>query len=169
MRQDWLVAVTNPNNERRATRGLEDAGFECWWPIRVVDVRVGPSRERRPREFPAFPGYVFVRQVTARSWHDMIGIDGIRSVLCDPVSFVPRRVSDAEVQRVRMQLAPLAQSQAIVTLPIGSPVLITEGPLAGLRGLLTAIMSGGAAEVAMDLLGRSTAVQMDYGKLEGVG
>lgn len=163
---DWLVAVVNPNCERRATQGLDAAGFEVWWPVRLVQVRVGPKREKRDREFPAFPGYLFVR--SARSWHGMLGVDGLKAVLCDPISFAPHRVSDAEIERVRTQLAPLAQSQAVVTMPLGSHVTIQEGPLAGVRGLLTAITRGGAAEVAVDLLGRSTALQIDYSKLEKV-
>jgi len=156
----WFAAWTRSHCEQLVHDQLIGKGFHSFLPtIRIWSRRAGV---RHLVPLPMFPGYVFIRHsMDKHSYVEVLKTRGIVRVLGErwdrlaPVSDVEM---DAIERIVNAELPVLAHPY----LREGHRVRITDGPLAGVEGILEYIKPHkGILVVSVNLLHRSVAVEMD--------
>ena len=140
----WYAIRVKSNRERITAQSLEGKGFEVCLP--------------RYSDTPLFPGYVFSRFDPHRRL-PILTIPGVVHI----VSFggVPQPVEESEMIAL---LGILKSGLPVVPypiLPVGQPVCLKKGPLAGLCGVILSHKQGARFVVSVTLLQRSVAVEVD--------
>jgi transcription antitermination factor NusG len=148
----WYALSTKSNHERAARAALCAHGFDTFLPS--LQVRSQWSDRVRMIDRPLFPGYLFARAVCPAPFLDCAGVTGIL-----PSALAPLAVPDLEIEAVRRMISsPFAVAVEYVT---GDKVTIRSGPLAGVSGVV--LRRGGRARlvVAVEILRRAVAVEID--------
>jgi transcriptional antiterminator RfaH len=155
----WYVVSVKLRRERFAATQLARHGVEVFLPcLRVL----GPVAEVRP----LFPGYLFARLVLARDWARVAWTPGVRRLVAFEAEAPP--LPDDAVAFLRRQ----ADTAGIIVarprpLPVGCRVRLTDGPLAGLAGIIENPPDArGRVSILMDILRRRTRVSVDVTCLE---
>ena len=152
----WYAAYTCANHERRVADQLAQRSMEHFLPT-FESVRRWKDRRMR-LELPLFPGYIFVRL----SLRDRFRVLQIPSV----VRFVgfgggPTALSDQEIDILRASLLPALGASPHPYLKVGKKVRIVSGPLEGTEGILLRRKNGLRVVVAIDLIQRAAAIEVD--------
>jgi transcription antitermination factor NusG len=105
-----------------------------------------------------FPGYVFCR-VNPQARLPLLTAPGVISLVgCGKI---PEPIPDGEIERIRR----MVQSGLLVTpwpfLQLGQTVLIEQGPLAGVEGILEEVKGKCRLIVSINLLRRSVGAEVD--------
>jgi len=156
----WYVVSVKLRRERFAAVELARRDVEVFLP-RLRFARRATSLVR-----PVFPGYLFARLLLPRHWTRVAWTPGVRRL----VTFegeAPSVPEDA-IAFLRAQAGP---DGVIVArprpLPVGHRVRVTDGPLAGLVGIIENPPDGrGRVSVLMDILRTQTRVAIDVRSLE---
>lgn len=127
----WRVFSVRPRAEKRVAERLAAAGLEVVLPLRVA-LHQWSDRKRRVA-VPLFPGYVFA-QVDERERLDALATDGV--VRTVGFGGTLAAVSDAEVTLLQALANAPEQAEAVAreAFPAGAAVVLTNGPLKGVRG-----------------------------------
>lgn len=127
----WRAFYTRPRNEKKVAERLRDRGIDVCLPLRTV-LRQWSDRKQKVQE-PLFPAYLFAH----------VGERDRIAVLQDPgvvttVSFGGRvaEVRDEEIRTLRALegLPGGAEARVVDAAPPGSAVIVTNGPMKGVRG-----------------------------------
>jgi transcription antitermination factor NusG len=156
----WYVVAVKLRRERFAATELARRGVEVFLP------RLALARRGVQRVGALFPGYLFTRLVLPSDWSRVVWTPGVRRL----VTFegdAPALPPDA-VAFLRAQAGP---DGVIVArprpLPVGHRVRVTDGPLAGLVGIIENPPDArGRVSVLMDILRTQTRVSIDVAFLE---
>ncbi|TVR60853.1 MAG: UpxY family transcription antiterminator [Gemmatimonadales bacterium] len=164
-RPHWFALRTRARHEKKVVRQLEGAGIQAFGALARVE-RDWTDRTRAV-EMPLFPGYVFVH-TTLRDPGAVLrwpgAVEFVRS------RGVPRPVRPDEMEAV-MTLARGVTAQGKLPsqedyLAVGTPVVVVEGPFAGLTGVLTEHRGRRRMVVKLDSLrqARGVSVPTEYVK-----
>jgi transcriptional antiterminator NusG len=156
----WSVVWTHSNSERLVEDQLKGKGFEIFLPMMKSWSRRRGAQTSIAQ--PMFPGYVFVRHAIDKCRYvEMLKARGVVRVLGDRWD-CPASVPDDEIAAIRQVVAagvPVLPHQFLTE---GQRVRISDGPLAGLEGILIATKpQKGLLVVSVDLLQRSVAVEVE--------
>lgn len=152
----WFALTVEPNRERTAERALRNHGFEAYLPM--YRVRRHWSDRIKESDTVLFPGYVFCNF----SYVDKLRVlqsAGVRSIVSSGREPVP--VAAAEISALRALVASGRPILAWPYLPIGETVVIREGPLASLRGVILRAKNSWRAVVSVHALNCSVSVELD--------
>lgn len=159
-RDAWHVLWTHSHCEDVVSEQLTARGFHPFLPkVETWSRRAG---KRRLSARPMFPGYVFLNDVLDKAAHcDVRKARGLVRVLGDGWDR-PALVPDEEMQGIRRLAAARVPAFDHPYLREGRRVLIVDGPLAGLDGVLVkADPARGLLVLSVHLLQRSVAVEVD--------
>lgn len=152
----WYAAYTCANREKRVAAELQARTVEHFLPL-YSSVR--RWKDRRVRlDFPLFPGYVFVR-LALRDRQRVVQIPSVVRLV--GFNGLPAALPDTEMEIMRSGLSGRLRAEPHPFLTIGRHVRITGGPFAGLEGVLKRGKSNLRVVVALDLIRRSVAVEVD--------
>jgi transcriptional antiterminator RfaH len=149
----WQVVATRRHKERAAQAAVELLGVPTYlpllqqWPRPAVGAEIGPM----------FPGYLFA-YVTPRDVHPVGRTGGVRGF----VNFggAPARLDDAVVDFLRSREDADGVIRA-APLPLGSEVVITDGPLRGFIAVVERRLSARQRVLLLlDILQRQTRVEL---------
>ena len=152
--------------ERIELHGMQDRFGEVLVPTEeVVEMRGGQKR-RSERKF--FPGYVLVQmEMDDETWHlvkevpKVLGFIGGSSDRPAPIS---DKEADQILQRVR---EGVDKPRPKVLFEPGEVVRVTDGPFNDFSGVVEAVnYEKNRLQVAVQILGRSTPVELDFGQVE---
>jgi transcriptional antiterminator NusG len=152
--------------ERIERMGLQDKFGEILVPTEeVVEMKEG-SKRRSERKF--FPGYVLVQmEMDDETWHlvkevpKVLGFIGGSSDRPAPIS---DKEADQILQRVR---EGVDKPRPKVLFEPGEVVRVTDGPFNDFSGVVEAVnYEKSRLQVAVQILGRSTPVELDFGQVE---
>lgn len=152
--------------ERIKLHGLEDKFGEIMVPTEeVVEMREGQKR-RSERKF--FPGYVLVQMdMDEDTWHlvkevpKVLGFIGGSSDKPAPIS---NREADQILQRVQ---EGVDKPRPKVLFEPGEVVRVVDGPFNDFNGVVEHVnYEKSRLRVAVQILGRSTPVELDFGQVE---
>lgn len=152
--------------ERIKLRGLQDKFGKIMVPTEdVVEMREGQKR-RSERKF--FPGYVLVQmELDEETWHlvkevpKVLGFIGGSSDRPAPIS---DREADAILQRVE---EGAEKPRPKVLFEPGEVVRVTDGPFNDFSGVVENVnYEKNKLRVAVQILGRSTPVELDFSQVE---
>lgn len=130
--QVWRVFYTFPRAEKKCEQRLLDQNIEAYLPKHTV-VRQWSDRKKKIVE-PLFRNYIFAH-VDERQRLDVLQTDGI--VRCVSFQGKPAVVQDEEIEQLRLALEKGDGFAVVDYVPrpkIGAKVVVTEGPMRGLRG-----------------------------------
>ena len=175
MAQQWYVVHAYSNYEHKVKSsleerikryGLEDKFGEILVPTEeVVEMREG-QKLRSERKF--FPGYVLVKmEMDDETWHlvkevpKVLGFIGGSSDKPAPIS---EREADAILNRVQ---EGADKPRPKVLFEPGEVVRVIEGPFNDFNGVVEHVnYDKSKVRVAVQILGRSTPVELDFGQVE---
>jgi transcriptional antiterminator RfaH len=137
----WFVVYCKPHKEDFAQQHLGARGVEVFLP----KLRLPEYVERRRRIVPLFPNYAFVRIDPGRDLYTVLWSPGVSRFVNGHGE--PATVADEVVAFLRRQADPDIRA--------GQRVEITEGPFAGLAGIIQRPPNAkGRVRVLMQLLNR---------------
>lgn len=157
-RRRWYVLHTKSRFENKVLDRLNQKGAEVFLPRHLVLSR---RRDRRKMIWvPLFPGYLFVRTPPTPAAHVAV-LKTAGAVRLIGNNSEPIPVADATVDSLRI----LSEArQPLVTgtrFRRGQPVIVMNGPLAGVRGEFVRYRNNARVVVRLSLLGQHTATEVD--------
>ncbi len=164
---NWFALLTRSNFEQSVYTSITGKEIDAFLP------RTRKKSQRKDRklmiEVPLFRGYLFVRSTLEPA--DQLKIlktTGAVRLLGNTRGPVP--VPDSQINA--LQLMANANVDLItgdsILLQKGDPVMILEGPMAGLRGEFSRHKGKGRVIIKIDLLGQYAGVEMSGGNVEKV-
>lgn len=152
----WYAAYICANHEKRVAAELQARTVERFLPL-YSSVRRWKDR-RVNLELPLFPGYVFVRLAL----RDRLRVLQVPSVV-QLVGFGghPAALPNEEIEALRTGLGQSLNAQPHPFLKVGKRVRITNGPFAGLEGVLKRKKNSLRVVVSVELIQRSIVVDVD--------
>lgn len=154
--EGWFVVWTESRAEKRVEARIAAQGLEPWLP-KVTERRKWSDRWRDV-VLPLFPGYLFARGGLAQV-HSLLRTPGVVTVV--KTAGRPACLSDGFVASLRKAIeTPAVTASAVtdhVSYAVDDEVIVREGPLAGLRGVVQEVRSGRRLVVWVDEIGRGVA------------
>jgi len=150
----WYVLFVRSNQEKKVAHCLSDREVENLLPC--YRSRRQWKDRRVELDMPLFPGYVFVRlpftdRMKALTVPNVVSLIGNRT---------PSIVSDDEIMRIRQGLKQ-GTAGPHHYLKEGQRVVITEGALYGLQGILVRLQNNLRVVVSLDSIQRAFMVDVD--------
>jgi len=175
MSQQWYVVHAYSNYEHKVKTsleerikrfGLEEKFGDILVPTEeVVEMRDG-QRLRSERKF--FPGYVLVKmEMDDETWHlvkEVPKVLGFIGGSSDRPAPITEREANAILNRVQ---EGVDQPRPKVLFEPGEVVRVIEGPFNDFNGVVEQVnYEKSKVRVAVQILGRSTPVELDFGQVE---
>ena len=158
--EQWRALWTHSHSEQLVHDQLSAKAFTTFLPmIPVWSQRKGARHLIRK---PMFPGYLFLRHALDKaSYVEIMKTNGLARILGERWDR-PAVVADADIDTIRRVLETGLPVLPHSYLREGHRVRITQGPLAGVEGILVHNNPHkGCLVVSVELLQRSVAVQVD--------
>lgn len=152
--EGWFVVWTESRAEKQVARQLAAQGMIVWLP--TMTERHRWSDRWKAVVLPLFPGYLFARGTG--QWRRALQTTGILSVLrtgTQPIMLTDRFVSMLRSALDRCDAARVTEDP--VTDHVNDEVLVKEGPLEELRGVVRELRGGKQLVVWIKEIGRGVA------------
>ena len=177
MDKQWYVVNTYSGHENKVKEKLEmraesmdmqDYIFRVVIPEeKVVEVKDGVTKEKVKK---MFPGYILVEMVmTDEAWYVVRNTPGVTGFIgSSGKGAKPTPLQPAEVDKI---LGSMGMSRLDIAneLEVGTTVKVTSGPFANMAGKIKSIdMENQELEVALDLFGQETTVELKLAEIEKV-
>jgi transcription termination/antitermination protein NusG len=152
--------------ERVRRAGLQERFGEILVPTEeVVEMREG---QRRKSERKFFPGYVLVQmEMDDETWHLVKEVPKVLGFIGGS-SDKPAPISDKEAQAILSRVQEgVDKPRPKVLFEPGEVVRVTEGPFNDFSGVVENVnYEKSKVRVAVQILGRSTPVELDFSQVE---
>jgi transcription termination/antitermination protein NusG len=157
----WYAAYTSPRHEKWVAGQMDECRIESFLPT-YRSVRRWKDR-RKQLDLPLFPGYVFVR-IPLKDRLQVLRLPGV-------VQFVtfqgkPAALPEREIEALRHGTRDHADLAPHPYLKAGRKVRICSGPMAGIEGILTRRKDCFRVVIAIELIMRSVALEVDITDVE---
>jgi transcriptional antiterminator NusG len=175
MALQWYVVHAYSNYEHKVKTslqerirrfGLEERFGEILVPTEeVVEMREG---QRRKSERKFFPGYVLVQmEMDDETWHLVKEVPKVLGFIGGS-SDRPAPISDREAQAILNRVQEgVDKPRPKVLFEPGEVVRVTDGPFNDFSGVVEQVnYEKSKVRVAVQILGRSTPVELDFGQVE---
>lgn len=155
--QVWRVFYTKPRAEMAAERRLQDSGVEVFLPKRSV-LRTWSDRKKKVIE-PLFRSYIFAR-VDEIGRLEVLRDDAIMTTLREADGFATVRPEEIDTLQ-RSQSEPERLDLVGFPLPpIGTPVEVTYGIMAGMKGEVIVHRNQEYVIVRVDSIGQAVKINI---------
>ncbi len=174
MAKRWYIVHTYSNFEKKVAeeikkqatqKKLDDIFEQVLVPTEeVVEIRRG-RRIKSERRF--FPGYVLVKvDLTDEAFHLIKNTPKVTGFLGSGLKPVP--ITDVEAARILNQVAEgVEKPKTSVHFEVGEQVRIAEGHFASFNGQVEEVdEERSRLKVAVNIFGRATPVELEYGQVE---
>lgn len=131
----WFACYTRSRHERQVRDRLARQAEDVFLP--VVPLRRQWHDREKVVDFPMFPGYLFVR-VPPLGLAVVYRVPGLVQVVSDAAGR-PAAIPEDDIEAVRRFAEFLSSGRPVpelVPFEEGTPVKVTSGPLAGIRGVV---------------------------------
>ena len=152
----WFAVRVKSRSEKSVAAIARYNGFEQFLPL--YRSRRRWSDRIKSLDLPLFPGYVFCR-IDPVCRLQMLTIPGVQHIV--GAGKTPLPVNDAEIAALQLAAQSGLPAEPWPFLRAGQRVLLENGPLAGLEGLLVEIRKNYRLLLSVSLLNRSVAVEID--------
>jgi len=156
----WYVLMVRSNHEKRIAQGLNDRGIDHFLPC-YHSVRQWKDR-RVTLEFPLFPSYVFVR-IPHQERLRALAIPHVFSFLGTATSL--SSVPEEEVDSMRRGVQ-CGKAEPHPYLTVGEQVVVTEGPMCGITGILLRQQNNTRVVVSVQSIARSFVLDVDAASVQ---
>jgi transcription antitermination factor NusG len=156
----WFVIWAESRAEKKVSKRLQSMGLSVWLP--VVSERHRWSDRWKDVECPLFPGYLFAR-ASGADWHRILRTPGVLTVITE--NGKPAVLSDAFVAALRDAIGRSgAEPESVdesVDYAVGDEVIVLEGPLLGVRGVVRDLRGRRRLVIWVAEIGRGVAFTID--------
>jgi transcription antitermination factor NusG len=152
----WFAVRVKPRAEQVVATVARHKGFEEFLPL--YKARRRWSDRFKWVDLPLFPGYLFCR-LKEESRLPILTIPGVLQFV--GIGKVPVPIDDAEVAAIQTAIQSGLGAEPWPFMDVGQRVLIEEGPLSGVEGLLVEVRKKHRIVVSVSLLKRSLAVEIE--------
>ena len=158
----WFALSVVPRKEKATAQTLRNKGYVEFLPM--YSMRKRWSDRMKVVEMPLFPGYVFCRfdpkiRLPILKVGTVMGVAGLGKT--------PEPIPDAEIQSLQAVCKSGVEAVPCPYLTVGSKVRMTQGPLAGVKGILTEATENRIV-LSVTLLQRSVSVRVEQDWIEPV-
>lgn len=164
----WFVIWAESRAEKKVEQRLAAMGLSPWLPI--VKERHRWSDRWREVECPLFPGYLFA-QATNADWHMILRTPGVLTVVREGGK--PALLADSFVTSLRDAIGRTGAAPEPVTertdYAPGDEVIVQEGVLCGVRGVVRERRSGRQLVIWVAEIGRGVAFTIGSALVKGAG
>ncbi len=158
----WYALYTQAGREKHVRAQLRAHSIEAFVPSYSRLVVWGSRGDRVRIETPLFPGYLFARFDANEALPVIRGVRGVPQVL-GPGNR-PAAISDALISALKRATADpslVSPAEYSASYAHGDRVTVTNGPLAGLTGVVDRTAAGGRRLIiTIDILQRACAVEL---------
>jgi transcription antitermination factor NusG len=159
----WLAVQVVPQNEQKVATLLGHFGLEQFLP--TVRTRREWSDRVKVKERPLLPGYVFC-QAGRSSVGVILKTPGVNRIVTFGGKLYP--VSDDEITALRTIVQAGRDPLPVPYVAVGEAVVVTAGPLKGLKGLVTQIKNKRRLIVSIESIMRSIAVEFSFSEISSI-
>jgi transcription antitermination factor NusG len=152
----WFVIWAESRAEKKVAQRMNDLGLSAWLP--VVKERHRWSDRWKEVELPLFPGYLFARAANA-DWSRILRTPGVLTVITERGK--PALLADSFIAGLREAIGrdgvvaePVAED---VDYAPGDEVIVQEGALRGVRGIVRERRGGRQLVLWVAEIGRGVA------------
>ncbi len=158
MTQNWYLIQIKRNSYRLAERNLNQQGFATFLPLQDFTRRKGSKFLENLK--PLFPGYMFVTlDLDEAPWQKINSTLGVSRLICQ--NGMPISVSTEIISALMSRCDNFGRLLPPTTLEIGDSVEIQSGVLANFVAKVETIDKNSRIWVLMDIMGRSTKVEVE--------
>ncbi len=163
----WFALLTRSNFEQTVLNQIIRKNIEAFLPKKRK-----PSRRRDRKlmlEVPLFPGYLFVRSgPDPASLLSILKTTGAVRLLGNQKGPIP--VPKPQIESLKLMTSTHMDliTGSIIHLEKGDPVIILEGPMAGLKGEFSQHKGKGRVIIKIDLLGQFAGVEIPIENVEKI-
>ena len=152
----WFALRVRPRHEKKVAQVLRQRGLEEFLPL--YQVRRRWSDRYKLVDLPLFPTYLFGRFCEGEHGA-AIRVPGVRSI----VGWMngPEPVDDREIEGVRTVISSGLMASPCGAIREGQRVRVHDGPLFGCEGVLERAKGSCRLVIAVSLLRRAVAVEVD--------
>lgn len=154
--EHWYAVRVRSNAEKRVQCALRSRGVEEFLPLYH---RVSRWSDRPKRiDLPLFPGYVFGKFDAAHRL-PVLMVPGVVHILGSSAG--PIAINEEELTAIRRSVESGLPIMPWPFLAVGDRVVVHNGALAGLEGILVRLRDNLRIVVSVNLLQRSVALELD--------
>lgn len=151
----WYVLFVRSNQEKKVAEALRGRHVEYFLPC-YKSLRQWKDR-RVMLEIPLFPGYVFLRlplaeRARALTVPNVVTLVGTRNQ--------PSAISEEEIAWIKLGIEH-GRAEPYPYLTLGQRVMVTEGVMCGMEGILVRKRNDTRVIVSLDSIARSFVVEVD--------
>lgn len=159
----WYVLFVRSNQEKKVAEALRGRDLEYFLPC-YKSLRQWKDR-RVMLEIPLFPGYIFLRlllgeRARALTIPNVVELVGTRNQ--------PSAISEEEIAWIKLGIEH-GRAEPYPYLALGQRVIVTEGVMSGMEGILVRKRNNTRVVVSLDSIARSFVVELDVSCLRPVG
>jgi transcription antitermination factor NusG len=154
--QPWFAIQVKCRLEKTVGQVLRYKGYEQFLPTYTSYKRI--CAQEQEVEIPLFPGYLFCR-LNASASGLIVTTPGVVKIVGNGRTPIP--VEAAEMEALQLVTSSRAKVRPCAYLAAGLPIKVISGPLAGLSGMLQESQNTRRVVVSINLLKRSTAVELE--------
>ena len=162
---NWFALLTKSNFERTVYNNILKKKIPTFLPL----IRRKSIRKDRHLmvEYPLFPGYIFVRS-TFQAADQLAILKTIGAVRLLGTQTGPVAIPDIQVESLKILTSSHMDliTGANISLKKGDPVMIIEGPLAGIRGEFIRQKGKGRVVIKIDILRQYAGTEIEEDKIE---
>ncbi len=153
----WYAIHVMSRHERKVAEKLRSRGLEVFLP----EYRSRSRRKDRVKMIlrPLFPGYLFVRTSLAPKQRLKI-IQTPSVVRIVGINTKPHPIPDEQVESVRLLIGSTSDAKPEQNLRTGQKVMVTDGPLKGVVGVVEKTPRGEKIVVCVELLNRAVSASL---------
>jgi len=164
---NWFALLTRSHFERTVYTSILKKKIPAFLPqIRRKSIR----KDRQLMvEYPLFPGYIFVQSTfQAADQLNILKTTGAVRLLGNQTGPVP--IPDIQVESLKILTSSHMDliTGTNISLKKGDPVMIIEGPLAGIRGEFIRQKGKGRVIIKIDLLSQYAGTEIEEDKIEKI-
>ncbi len=161
----WYLIYAKPNQEVVAQQQLEQQGYTTYLPM-IMNTKRRNGRRRYVEE-PFFPRYLFIHldQIND-NWSPIRSTMGVSSLV--RFGMQPVSVNDDIIELIKQRENPEGLHEVEDSLSKGDSVRVLDGPMMGLEGVFIAKTGEQRVILLLDLMGKTTRVQIDVDAIEVV-
>jgi len=164
---NWFALLTRSNFEQTVYTNVVKKKIEAFLP------RTKRKSKRKDRnlmiEVPIFPGYIFVK-TTLEPAAQLTVLKTIGAVRLLGNQSGPVPVPSTQIESLKIMTSSNMDliTGANIRLKKGDPVIILEGPMAGIRGEFTRQKGRGRVVIKIEVLGQYAGVEVEENNVEKV-
>ena len=146
----WFALYTKPRSEFKAAEQIEEVEVHYYLPT-ITRVRQWSDRKKKITE-PLIRGYIFIY---ANEKERVLSLERQAIVKCIFDQGRPAKIPEWQIENLKRMLESKADLTIKEGLPVGTKVMIKDGPFSEIIGVVSETDNGKTIAVSIDLLNRS--------------